>query len=85
MVRITSTTMTAPMSTPRRATTTSWSTPIVRSSARPNAVASTPQTAMNTTWPNRGLIAVASAVRPMPRAGGTIVIASAKSTICDVL
>ena len=42
-------------------------------------------TAMKTTWPSRRLMAVASAVRPMPSAGGTMVIASAKRTICDVL
>ena len=85
LVRSTSTTMPTPMSTESTATTRSWSTPMVRSNASPNAVASTPTTTTNTTWPSRRSMAVASAVRPMPAAGGMIVMARANRTICEVL
>ncbi len=42
-------------------------------------------TATKTTCPSRRSMAVASAVTPMPRAGGTMAIASAKRTIWEVL
>ena len=80
-VRTTSTATPAPTSSANTPTRTTWSSPNVRSSASPNAVAKATTTVTNTIVPSVSLTNVASTVAPMPTSGGTSVISSANHTI----